>query len=202
MVGSFKTIDSGVSNSYFQFMNTHFIQGLVAFVIWSTFSTWYYVTYIKLFDSSKNTTSETLLQESTKAPKPLEVETIEDSTEISEPDLEPISIVRTFTFRKNTIQLIDRAGFDAFTDSTLEAIGGKVYQVTIEGHTCDLGTSKHNQTLSRERAESIEAILQNKEFNGSTSLKAFGESAPLKPNTSEENRRANRRVQITITSKP
>ncbi|MBU1820143.1 MAG: OmpA family protein [Bacteroidetes bacterium] len=73
--------------------------------------------------------------------------------------------------------------------------------VTIEiaGHTDDIGTEKENQELSRLRAQSVadylaEAGLPKDRF----SARGYGESTPKVPNSSEENRRLNRRIEWRI----
>ena len=69
----------------------------------------------------------------------------------------------------------------------------------IVGHTCDVGTAEANQRLSTERAASLRAFLVEKGISSEV-VKSHGEgeSHPLVPNASEENRRKNRRVEIHI----
>ncbi|MCL2025884.1 MAG: OmpA family protein [Leptospirales bacterium] len=73
------------------------------------------------------------------------------------------------------------------------------YNVLIEGHTDDIGQEKYNQSLSERRAEAVLEYLVSKgvrrERLESTGL---GKSVPLYPNTNEENRRRNRRVEFLL----
>jgi outer membrane protein OmpA-like peptidoglycan-associated protein len=77
-------------------------------------------------------------------------------------------------------------------------------QITIEGHTDDTGNDEANRKLSLQRAEAVGKIfkyeLKNK--NGFTYIEiGKGESSPAVPNTTEENKRKNRRVEILINPK-
>jgi len=73
--------------------------------------------------------------------------------------------------------------------------------LSVQGHTCDLGDEAYNNRLSRKRADAIRDYLINtcglppEQFQ----IKALGETQPLAPNTSEKNRRRNRRVVVINT---
>jgi len=75
----------------------------------------------------------------------------------------------------------------------------KTWQVVIEGHTDSLGSADHNQTLSKQRAESVVAYLTSKGINGARlSATGFGSTQPIAPNDTEEGRQQNRRVVFRI----
>ncbi len=71
--------------------------------------------------------------------------------------------------------------------------------VVIEGHTDNKGEDDYNQTLSEQRAKSIENYLKAK--NQSLKLRSvgYGEDQPIVPNDTEDGRALNRRVVIKIT---
>lgn len=72
----------------------------------------------------------------------------------------------------------------------------------ISGHTDDLGSAELNQLLSRKRAEAIVTYLTYKGIdNHRLVAKGFGESNPIVPNDSNENRAKNRRVELKIIGK-
>jgi outer membrane protein OmpA-like peptidoglycan-associated protein/opacity protein-like surface antigen len=74
--------------------------------------------------------------------------------------------------------------------------------VEIDGHACDLGSAAHNQKLSEDRAAAVEAYLIDHGIDaGRIGMKAFGDTQPLVPNDTEEQRRMNRRATITPTRK-
>jgi outer membrane protein OmpA-like peptidoglycan-associated protein len=72
-------------------------------------------------------------------------------------------------------------------------------KLRIVGHTCDRGTHEANERFGLQRAESAKNYLIAKGISANrleTSSKA--ELEPVMPNTTEDNRRKNRRVQIII----
>ncbi|WP_394355935.1 OmpA family protein [Spirosoma profusum] len=71
--------------------------------------------------------------------------------------------------------------------------------VEISGHTDDKGDATANQTLSQKRAQSIAAYL-TKAGIPATRIKAigYGKSKPVAPNTTDENRRLNRRIEWRV----
>ena len=79
----------------------------------------------------------------------------------------------------------------------------KDYIYRIEGHTCSLGSSQYNLWLSKKRAEAVVEYL-TKYFPLKKSqfiVVGFGEEKPIAPNTTEEGREKNRRVEIVNTIK-
>jgi len=67
----------------------------------------------------------------------------------------------------------------------------------VQGHTDDQGSESHNLNLSQQRAETVVAYLTLFGIDpGRLSPKGFGESQPVMPNTTEEGRAQNRRVEL------
>jgi len=67
----------------------------------------------------------------------------------------------------------------------------------IAGHTCDLGDAEHNMELSRERADAVKNYLVAQGVDPERLITTgYGETSPIVPNTSEEQRRKNRRVEV------
>ncbi|RIJ42109.1 hypothetical protein D1627_07505 [Pontibacter oryzae] len=72
-------------------------------------------------------------------------------------------------------------------------------KIEIAGHTDDVGSDEANQVLSEKRAKSVVDYLNSNAIGkGRISYKGYGESKPVKPNTSEENRQVNRRIEMKI----
>jgi OOP family OmpA-OmpF porin len=71
--------------------------------------------------------------------------------------------------------------------------------VTIEGHTCNLGTEEYNLDLSQRRAESAKAYLMSRGVAGSrmTTI-GKGELYPIASNATEETRKLNRRIEFVV----
>lgn len=71
--------------------------------------------------------------------------------------------------------------------------------ISIVGHTCDLGTEQYNQGLSERRAASVEEyLIQGGISADRISSDGRGETQPLVENASESARMLNRRVEMTI----
>ncbi|NIG53602.1 OmpA family protein [Chitinophaga sp. Cy-1792] len=71
--------------------------------------------------------------------------------------------------------------------------------ILIIGHTCDIGSQATNLKVGEARAKAAAAYLISKGVAASRiETKSEGEAHPLVPNTSEENRRKNRRVTIVL----
>ncbi|WP_229599764.1 OmpA family protein [Runella slithyformis] len=72
-------------------------------------------------------------------------------------------------------------------------------RIEIAGHTDDVGDSKQNQILSQKRAQSVvDYLISAGVPRERIRAIGFGESKPIAPNTSEENRQLNRRIEWRI----
>lgn len=72
-------------------------------------------------------------------------------------------------------------------------------KIVIEGHTDSDGKDEYNQKLSERRAAAIEMYLKTKELGiASLTSVGYGESQPVAPNDTPENKARNRRVEIKI----
>ena len=112
-------------------------------------------------------------------------------------------VIINLQFDKNKASLKD--GSFVYLDALGEAIKSepvlKCNKFIVEGHTCDLGSAAYNKKLSYLRAKAVVDYLVKKfHFNERQfEIIAYGESRPLVPNISEENRKKNRRVVIKNT---
>ncbi len=69
--------------------------------------------------------------------------------------------------------------------------------VSIEGHTDNVGTPGFNRTLSENRAKSVmNAIISKGVEKSRMSAKGWGQEKPVGDNKTEEGRARNRRVEI------
>lgn len=71
-------------------------------------------------------------------------------------------------------------------------------QITIAGHTDDVGDDVYNMQLSVKRAQAVKVYLTQKLQVPSSRLKVlgFGETLPVIANNTKQNRQLNRRVEI------
>jgi outer membrane protein OmpA-like peptidoglycan-associated protein len=75
-------------------------------------------------------------------------------------------------------------------------------QITVQGHTDNIGGAQFNKTLSLERARAVsEYLFKNGVLKNQVEIKGFGASQPIAKNDTEENRAKNRRVEFTINEK-
>ncbi|MDG3582908.1 OmpA family protein [Galbibacter pacificus] len=74
-------------------------------------------------------------------------------------------------------------------------------QLRITGHTCNVGNESLNKRIGMERAVAVATYLEAQGVSRDRmELLSKGESEPLLPNTSAENREKNRRVSIDVIS--
>lgn len=72
-------------------------------------------------------------------------------------------------------------------------------KIEISAHTDDRGSDEYNYKLSENRAKSVmEYILSQNIDAGRITSKGYGETKPVAPNDTEENRQLNRRVEYII----
>ncbi len=72
-------------------------------------------------------------------------------------------------------------------------------KVEIAAHTDDVGSAAYNVALSNRRAESVEKFLIEQKIPANRfTAKGYGESQPIVPNDTEENKALNRRVVLKI----
>src|SRR5690606_34301163 len=85
--------------------------------------------------------------------------------------------------------------------STLDRLSSELREsgatVTLDGHASAEGSEAYNMTLSQDRANSVKQYLVNSGVDAAkVNTQAFGESAPISSNATEEGRVLNRRVEI------
>ncbi|NNJ81395.1 MAG: OmpA family protein, partial [Flavobacteriaceae bacterium] len=71
--------------------------------------------------------------------------------------------------------------------------------IIVEGHTDNVGSPQSNLKLSENRAKEVSAYLKsNLPEDYKYAIKGYGETRPVVPNDSDENRQKNRRVEILV----
>jgi outer membrane protein OmpA-like peptidoglycan-associated protein len=79
----------------------------------------------------------------------------------------------------------------------------EIKHLRVEGHTDDKGAAAMNKDLSKRRAASVVAALVKAGTDkGRLTSQGFGPERPLAPNTTDEGRAANRRVEFHIEETP
>jgi outer membrane protein OmpA-like peptidoglycan-associated protein len=70
--------------------------------------------------------------------------------------------------------------------------------VTITGHTCSIGSDAYNVKLSNNRANAVAEYFKAAGIDAELAVSGAGEANPSFPNDTRENRKKNRRVDITF----
>lgn len=102
----------------------------------------------------------------------------------------------------------DSANLTPQAQSALDSVARVLNQypestINITGHTDDTGADNYNQKLSEQRAASVSAYLGQRGVNyARLHQQGMGERAPKYPNTNEQNRALNRRVEMAIVANP
>ncbi|MDT3738963.1 MAG: OmpA family protein [Candidatus Kapabacteria bacterium] len=74
------------------------------------------------------------------------------------------------------------------------------FRIIIEGHTDNTGTDTYNLKLSNDRAGAVAEFLTSKGISPDRIIsEGYGSSKPAAPNTTDENKALNRRVEIRLT---
>jgi OOP family OmpA-OmpF porin len=117
--------------------------------------------------------------------------------------LDPLEVGATFRlnkvyFERGTAILLDES-FDEL-ENIIELLNeNPTVKIELSGHTDNQGNSKLNIKLSQERVDVVETYLtrhgiESKRIKG----KGYGGTRPVASNASEETRKLNRRVEVTI----
>ncbi|SHM06786.1 OmpA family protein [Mucilaginibacter sp. OK098] len=74
--------------------------------------------------------------------------------------------------------------------------------IEISGHTDNVGNDQLNQTLSENRAKSVyQYLISSKIAADRLVFKGYGKTQPIAPNTTEDDRKKNRRTEFKIIAK-
>ena len=103
--------------------------------------------------------------------------------------------------------IIFKSGSDDLSSDFYKVLNKKVLNkydktiVTVVGFTDNTGSDKTNLALSKKRAESVAAYLQNQKVKTERFVvDGLGESEPITSNKTAEGRAKNRRVEISLTA--
>jgi outer membrane protein OmpA-like peptidoglycan-associated protein len=96
-----------------------------------------------------------------------------------------------FTLRPDALRVLDEAVTAMQADPNLK--------LTIEGHTCNIGTAEYNLALGERRAQAVKTYLTGRGIAADRlTTVSYGEERPKYDNSREETRRLNRRAQLTV----
>jgi outer membrane protein OmpA-like peptidoglycan-associated protein len=96
-----------------------------------------------------------------------------------------------YTLRADALRLLDEAVTAMQANPTL--------RLTIEGHTCNIGTAEYNLALGERRAQAVRDYLVSRGIDAARlSTVSYGEEQPKYDNNREETRRLNRRAALVV----
>ena len=97
---------------------------------------------------------------------------------------------------------LDKATLQQESDKQLQDVltllkNSSDLKLEVQGHTDDQGADDYNMSLSQRRAETVVGYLNLFGIDAARlTPKGYGESTPVAPNTTEEGRAKNRRVEL------
>jgi len=96
-----------------------------------------------------------------------------------------------YTLRAEATRVLDDAIKAMTEDRTL--------RLTVEGHTCNIGTTEYNLALGERRAAAVREYLSSRGVAADRlQTVSYGEERPKHDNSREETRRLNRRAALTV----
>jgi outer membrane protein OmpA-like peptidoglycan-associated protein len=96
-----------------------------------------------------------------------------------------------YSLRVEATRILDEAVKAMQADNTL--------RLTLEGHTCNIGTTEYNLALGERRSNAVRDYLVSRGIPADRlSTVSYGEERPRHDNSREETRRLNRRAALTV----
>jgi hypothetical protein len=107
-----------------------------------------------------------------------------------------VSIAQNYTLHFESDHHLQEQDLDSIFSLELTRLSS-LEEITITGHTDDIGSQGYNQVLSEKRAKTFESYFIKKGVNkAGINVNGKGETSPLVTNNSEFNRAKNRRVEV------
>lgn len=107
--------------------------------------------------------------------------------------------LKNITFETNSAEINSQSEYELNRLLNLMT-ENPLIKIELSAHTDDKGSDAYNMKLSLRRAEAIVNWLSNYGIDRSRLIsKGYGKSKPLVPNTNDENRSVNRRVELKVT---
>lgn len=179
-------------------MKTTIWTGILVFIGWAIFSNYWYVCKIKDLCGDE-LTAVTAMDESNALP-----DTTAEQRRAKEEAEKEAALIRSIE------QSVIYFAFDSslvLNESQLSNLISEVNTlsprlIVLEGHCCNIGSEKYNMDLGQRRADRVKTALVNQGISSENiNTVSYGEAQPAVPNTSEDNREKNRRVEIIIKEK-
>jgi len=151
----------------------------------------------------KNNSTDTAYRKKpmNRKPLPAKVDTVAAPPTVAAPIVKADTLIvlgseLLFETNKSTLRSEHFVTLNSIVDYLL---GHPERSVRISGHTDNIGKETHNLTLSKQRADVVaEYLVDNGIEINRVETSGLGSSKPIAPNTTEEGRKKNRRVELLI----
>ncbi|HEY5823421.1 MAG TPA: OmpA family protein [Cyclobacteriaceae bacterium] len=151
----------------------------------------------------KNTSTDSSYKQKPvrREPIPVKIDTVTAPPTVAAPIVKADTLIvlgseLLFETNKSTLRSEHFVTLNSIVDYLL---GHPERSVRISGHTDNVGREPHNLTLSKQRADVVaEYLVDNGVDINRVETSGLGSSKPIAPNTTEEGRKKNRRVELLI----
>ncbi|MEU1268168.1 OmpA family protein [Streptomyces sp. NPDC005799] len=138
------------------------------------------------------------------APKVLDIKSVVEDQSGDE-RREDTNTEVTFALQAEVLFAKDSAKLNADAKARIAAIAEEIKkqnatQVRVFGFTDNLGTHAHGVVLSKQRANAVQAVLDDdlNDPNITFDVRGYAEQYPIADNSTEDGRKKNRRVEVTF----
>jgi outer membrane protein OmpA-like peptidoglycan-associated protein len=120
------------------------------------------------------------------------------------PEVERVAVQNKADLDSDSFFDFDKSGLRDETRTELDRLVGIIKAsklaspITITGHTCSIGTEKYNVGLSNRRANAVAEYFKAAGIETQLVVEGKGELDPTFPNDTRENRKKNRRVDVSF----
>jgi OOP family OmpA-OmpF porin len=136
-----------------------------------------------------------------KTPMDKVIDTVKIKNEPAEPVIGVPVILKNIFFETGEFKLLPNSS-EALDNLFLLLKTHSDISIVINGYTDNIGTEKNNITLSLNRSKAVFNYLTEKGIDPSRlGYAGFGDKNPISPNTTEEGREKNRRVEFILSKK-
>ncbi|MFW2438464.1 MAG: OmpA family protein [Arenicellales bacterium] len=123
-----------------------------------------------------------------------------ESVPVKKEVIDTFELLVQFDFDKSDIKSVYKPQFEEIAQVMKESPD---VSLTVEGHTCWIGTEQYNQGLSERRSEAVKNMfIQEYGFSSDRiSIEGYGETRPIADNNTQAGREKNRRA-IAVILRP
>ena len=126
------------------------------------------------------------------------------SSKVEAPAAQPVKQMVSLSFDATALFEFDSSQLSVMGKRELDGLISKVDQnarvgaIKVVGHADSIGTEAYNQTLSEQRAATVQNYLKRSLAGVNVLTSGMGEMAPVSDNSTETGRQRNRRVEIQL----